>query len=160
MLNRATYEVEELDRSVNEYFMSEDEGKNKVGSLAGTCAATLWNLVDWLANTNDPATKAALGAAGLTNFEIIRNHVKARSGALTLCWEVTNGYKHCELRGFTRNASQINHADVSAASDPRHALAYRFVPKIRTNAGDNLSAVQAYKDALSFWNNFFNRLGI
>ena len=147
LLSRATYEVGELDRSVNEYFMSEDEGKNKVGSLAGTCAATLWNIVDWLANTTDPATKAALSTARLTNFEIIRDHVKASSEELTLCWEMTNGYKHCEL---------------SAASDPRpeHALTYRFVPKIKTNAGDNLSAVQVYKAALSFWESFFIRLGI
>jgi len=116
--------------------------------------------VDWLAKTTDPATKAALDKEGLTNFESIRDHVKAHSEALTLCWEVTNGYKHCELSGYTLHVSQINHADLSAASDPWHALTYRFVPKIRTNAGDNLSALQVYKDALSFWNNFFNRLGI
>jgi hypothetical protein len=38
MLARAQFEVGELENAVRAYFLIEDEGKHKVGSLAGTCA--------------------------------------------------------------------------------------------------------------------------
>ena len=102
LLTRARYEIGELEGTINVYYLSEQEGKHKVGSLAGTCAGTLWNVVDWLANSSDPKTKSALARAGFASHAIIRDHVKANSSALTLCWEITNGYKHCELTGYIK----------------------------------------------------------
>lgn len=114
LLSRAEFEVRELEQFVNADFISKDEGKNKISSLVGTCAGTLWNLVDWLANSTNAATKSALAKAGFTDHEAIRDHVKANSPALTLCWEITNGYKHCELSGYTMTMSQIDKAALSA----------------------------------------------
>jgi len=153
MLARAQFEVGELENAVRAYFLIEDEGKHKVGSLAGTCAGTLWNLVDWLANSTDSSTRSALATVGLNTKEAIRDHVQANSSSLTLCWEITNGYKHCELAGHTLRLSQIDRAALSVPPmHPDQPLAYQFVPKIKTKAGANLSAVDVYKDALEFWN--------
>jgi hypothetical protein len=162
LLSRAPFEVRELEQSVDMYFILEDEGKNKIGSLAGTCAGTLWNMVDWLANSSDSTTRSALAKAGFADYKAIRDHVKANSPALTLCWEVTNGYKHCELSGYTMTVSQIGEAALSAHSSlpPDHPLAYRFVPKIKTKAGANLSALDVYKDALAFWQTFLTGVGL
>jgi hypothetical protein len=161
LLVRAQHEVGALEKAIEVFYLTEDAGKHKVGSLAGTCAGTLWNLVDWLANSNDATTRAALMKAGLKTFDAIRDYVKANSPELTLCWEITNGYKHCELDGYTLKASQIDQAMLSAplSLPPDTALAYRFVPKIKTKAGGNFPALQVYKDALSFWEGFFNKLG-
>lgn len=160
LLVRAQYEVRELEEATKLFYIFEEEGKHKIGSLAGTCAGTLWNLVDWLANSTDPATKAALAKAGLMNKEAIRDEVKANSAPLTLCWEVTNGYKHCEVTGMTLKLSQIDKALLSAPPlRPDQPLAYQFVPKIKTKAGANLPAVQVYKDALAYWDAFFTKLG-
>ena len=161
MLARAKFEVGELEKAVQAYFLFEKEGKHKVGSLAGACAGTLWNLVDWLANSNEPSTRSALATAGFNTKEAIRDHVKANSPSLTLCWEITNGYKHYELSGHTLKLSQIDKAALSAPPmHPDQPLAYQFVPKVKTKAGANLSAVDVYKDALVFWNNLFKKLGI
>jgi hypothetical protein len=43
---------------------------------------------------------------------------------------------------------------------PDTALAYRWLPKIKTKAGENFPALQVYKDALSFWEGFFKKLGV
>jgi hypothetical protein len=162
LLERASHETGALEKAIEVFYPNEDEGKHKVGSLSGACAGTLWNIVDWLANSNDPTTKAALSRAGLKTSEAIRDHVKVNSPALTLCWEVTNGYKHCELNGHTLKASQIDEAMLSAplSLPPNTTLAYRFVPKIKTKAGGNFAALQVYKDALSFWEGVFKQLGL
>jgi hypothetical protein len=162
LLARASYEIRELEAAIDTWYFYQDEGKHKVGSLAGACAGTLWNVVDWLANTNDEATRASLEKAGFINYGRIRDHVKAQSAALTLCWELTNGYKHCELSGYTFAASQIDQATLSALSSlaPDDPIAYRFVPKVKTKVGGNLPALQVYREALSFWLAFFERLSI
>jgi hypothetical protein len=162
LLDRANYEVGELEKSIKAFFLSEDEGKHRIGSLAGACTGSLWNLVDWLANSTDTATRTALAAAGYADYESIRNYVKANSPALTLWWEVTNGYKHCELTGYTLTASQIDKAELSAplSLPPGHPIAFRFVPKIKTKAGENLPALDVYKDALAFWDGFFKNVGL
>jgi hypothetical protein len=119
-------------------------------------------MVDWLANSIDSTTQSALAKAGFADHKAIRDHVIANSPALTLCWEITNGYKHCELSGYTMTVSQIDKAALSAPSSlpPDHPLAYRFVPKIKTKAGANLSALDVYKDALAFWETFLTRVGL
>ena len=162
MLARAQYEINELEEAIKRFYVLEEEGKHKVGSLAGTCAGTLWNIVDWLANSNDPATKAALVKFKLTSHDAIRDHVKNNSAALTLCWEITNGYKHCELQGYTLKSSQVDEAALSVPASlmPDRPLAHQFVPKIKAKVGANLPAVQVYKDALSFWDGFFKQLGL
>jgi hypothetical protein len=162
LLARASHEIRELQDAVDVFYLIEDEGKHKVGSLAGACAGTLWNVVDWLANSTDPATRSALAKATLTTHDAIRDYVKAKSPEVTLCWELTNGYKHCELTGYTLAASQIDQATLSAVSSlsPNTALAYRFVPKVKTKADANLPALGVYKDALSFWERFFKQLGL
>jgi hypothetical protein len=162
LLERAQHEVRQLEQAVEAYFMSEEDGKHKIGSSANTCAGSLWNLVDWLANSTDTVTRAALARVGLMSKEAIRDHVKNSSSSLALCWELTNGYKHCELEGHTLRESQIDKADLSAPSSlpPDHILGYRFIPKIKTNDGKNLPALQVYKDALSFWDSFFKHLGL
>jgi hypothetical protein len=162
LLERASHEIGELEKATLALYLIEEEGKHRVGSLAGTCAGTLWNVVDWLANSNDAATRAAVTEAGLKTYEAIRDYVKSKSPELTLCWELTNGYKHCELSGYSLTASQIDQATLSAPLSlaPDTALAYRFVPKIKTTAGANLPAIQVYKDALSFWDGFFKQIGL
>lgn len=162
ILGRAAHEIDALEEAIEVSYLNEEEGKHTVGSLAGACAGTLWNIVDWLANSNDANTQIALSKVGLTTYEAVRNHVKANSQALTLCWEVTNGYKHCELNGYALKASQIDQAMLSAPSSlpPNTVLAYRFVPKIKTKAGGNFAALQVYKDALLFWEGLFNQLGL
>jgi hypothetical protein len=162
LLSRAQFEVRELQEAVNAYFMSEEEGKNKIGSLAGTCAGSLWNMVDWLANSTDAITRSALTKAGFAGRNSIRDHIMANSPELKLCWEVTNGYKHCELIGHTRTLSQIERAALSAPSSlpPDHPLGYRFVPKIKTKAGANIPALDVYNDALAFWETFLTGMGI
>jgi hypothetical protein len=161
LLERAEFEVRRLEESANSNFILESEGKNTVGSLAGACASTLWNIVDWLSNTNDPQTRALLTNAGFNSYESIREHVKSNSPELALCWEVTNGYKHCELSGHTLRLSQIDKAMLSAPPlSPDRPLAYQFVPKIKTKAGANMPAVQVFQDAVAFWRTFFGRLGL
>src|SRR5919109_1584350 len=108
LLERAKHEVAELDRAIQTYYLSEHEGRNKVGSLAAACAASLWNVVDWLARTSDPSSRAAVHAAGYLDYKSVRDYLKGASADLTLCWEVTNGVKHCELDGHTLKSSQID----------------------------------------------------
>jgi hypothetical protein len=110
---------------------------------------------------SDAPTRAALANAGFTTHDALRDHVKANSADLILCCELTIGYKHLELTGYTLAASQIDQASLSVPSSlqPHTALSYRFVPKIKTRAGTNLSAVQVYKDALSSWDRLFKLLG-
>jgi hypothetical protein len=162
LLERASHEIRALEQATEVFYLIEDEGKHQVGSLAGTCAGTLWNIVDWLANSNDAATRAVLTKAALTTYEAIRDYVKSKSPDLTLCWELTNGYKHCELTGHTLTVAQIDQATLSSVSSlpPDTALAHRFVPKIKTKAGGNLPALKVYKDALSFWEGLFKQLGL
>ncbi len=162
LLSRAEFEVGELEKLVSSCFVFEEEAKRRVGSVAATCASTLWNIVDWLANSTDAATRAAVASAGLNDYASIRDRVKADSPALTLCWEITNGDKHCELVGYTLKMSQIERASLSASSilRPDQPLAFRFVPKIKTKAGANISALDVYKDALAFWRNFFGGMGL
>ena len=160
LLERASHEIGELEEAIDAHYLIEKEANHKVGSLAGTCAATLWSIVDWLANSNDATTRAALATAGLNNFEAIRDYVKANSSELTLCWEITNGYKHYELVGHTLKVSQVDQAALSAVTSlpPNAAIAYGFVPKVKTKAGANLHALQVYKDALAYWEGFFKKL--
>ena len=96
------------------------------------------------------------------DYKTIRDHVMASSPSLTLWWEITNGYKHCELKGHTMTASQIDRAALSAPSNspPNHPLVYRFVPKVKTKAGANLSVLDVYKDALAYWEAFLTRVGL
>jgi hypothetical protein len=156
------HEVSALEKATQMFYFTEEEAKDTVGSLAGTCAGSLWNIVDWLANSSDVATRVALTKAGLEAPDALRDHVKLHSPELTLCWEVTNGYKHCELTGYTLKMSQIDQAMLSAVSSlsPDSALGYRFVPKIKTKAGANLPAGQVYKNAVSFWEGFFEQHGL
>ena len=162
LLKRAQFEILELEQSVGRHFILEDEGKNKIGSLAATCASSLWNMVDWLANSTDSTTRSALARTGFADYKTIRDHVMASSPTLTLCWEITNGYRHCELKGHTMTASQIDRAALSAPSNwpPNHPLAYRFVPKIKTKAGANLPVLDVYKDALAYWEAFLTGVGL
>ena len=141
MLARAEFEVRELEQAAKAFFLFEDDGKHKVGSLSGTCAGTLWNLVDWLANSTDSKTKSALATAGFCTKEAIRDQVRANSPALTLCWEITNGYKHCELAGHTLKLSQIDRAALSAPPllPPNHPIAYQFVCAENKNQGRSQS---------------------
>jgi hypothetical protein len=98
LLVRASHEIGALEKAIEVFYLTEDEGKHKVGFLAADCAGTLWNIVDWLANSNDATTRAALTNAGLETFDVIRDYVKANSPELTLCWELTNGYKALRTR--------------------------------------------------------------
>ncbi len=162
LLERAAQEIRKLEEATNTLYLNEKEAKNDVGSLAGACASSLWNLVDWLANSQDGTIQAALKRAGFTSQKTIRDYVKANSTDLTLCWELTNRYKHCELDGYTRSVSQIAQAALSAPPifPPDTPIGYTFVPKVKTNAGANLPAVKVYKDALSFWEGFFKQVGL
>ena len=162
LLSRTSHEINELGAATKLLFLVEEEGKQRVGSLAATCAGSLWNLVDWLANSRDSGVKSALAKAGMTTKKAIRDHVKANSRELMLCWELTNGYKHCELTGYLLTASEIDEASLSAPSalSPDTRIAYRFVPKITTKDGAKLFAVQVYKDAFAYWDRLFKHLNL
>ena len=168
LLSIATYELQKLEAAIGGSFGSEDEAAMEVGSRARACASTLWHMVDWLAHATDPRTKAALSSAGLNDYKQIRDHVKASSD-LTLCWELINSIKHFELTGYSRLVSQISGAVLSVPSSrppsvpaPTKASAkeYQFVPKVKTDSGENLPAVEVFRRALTFWQGFFHRHGL
>ncbi len=161
LLERARYEVAELASATASVFATEAEAKHAIGSRATACAGTLWNLVDWLANSTDPATKAALSGTGLATHEAIRDHVKRQSPELTLCWELTNGAKHYELKGYTKKVAQINDAGLSVpAALPSIGRTHSFVAKVKLTGGVSLKAVDVYQKALAFWDSFFKSVGI
>jgi hypothetical protein len=162
LLERARFEVEELEKAVDGYFLTEHEAKNRIGSLSATCATTLWNLVDWLENSTDPTIRNACAKVGLATEKSIRKYVLENSPSLKLCWEVTNGYKHFKLKGDTLKHSQVDEAGLSAPSGlpSTEPLGHRFKPKIKTKAGRNLPALDVYKDALAYWEAFLSRVGV
>jgi hypothetical protein len=170
LLARAAYEVQKLDEMILAGFTTEDEAKLAIGSLASACAGTLWNLCDWLGNSNDPDIQAALASIGVKTVRELQIYVRDRSPELTLCWELTNKSKHLKLTGFLATQSQVSDMMVSVPSSlppssPRQGLpaiptikAYSVIPKVKTDAGANLRVVDVYRGALAYWQQFFTKL--
>lgn len=172
LLARAAYEIQKLDEIIATGFTTEKEAKLAIGSLATACAGTLWNLCDWLANSNDPAIQTALANIGVKKLLDLQDYVRRGSPELTLCWELTNKSKHLKLTGVLATRSQVSDMMVSVPSsrqsDSPHAglpaipqtKAYSVSPKVKTGAGANLSAQHVYRGALLFWQTFFQQHGL
>src|SRR2546426_11677924 len=93
LLDRAHHEIDALETAMKADYPSKHLAKHTIGSIAGACAGTLWNIVDWLQNTNHPPTMAALAKAGFTKAPAVRDHVKTHTTDLTLCLAITNWYQ-------------------------------------------------------------------
>ena len=87
----------------------------------------------------------------------MRDHVMSASPELKLCWELTNGCKHSELKGYTLQQSQIVEALLSA---PPLTQTYRFVPKAIFATGERLPLVEVCQNAVAFWHKFFQDAGL
>ena len=162
LLARAAHEIADLEHASRTHFDSEDEAKNKVGSRAAACVGTLWNIVDWLEQSEDPATRLALQVAGLAGEKAVRDYVMAASPDLKLCWELTNGYKHSKLKGHSLKESQIEEALLSAPPMfvPQSSVR-RFVPKAVISATrERLHVIEVCQRVLTFWQEFFERVGL
>lgn len=161
LLDRAAFEVRKLEEASRASYSTVEEATAHVSSLAVTCVETLWNLVDWLAHSDDLAVQSALANAALRTKEAIRDYVKAHCSALALCHEITNGAKHFALEGYLANNRQVDDTGLSVlTTTPHEAISNcRVVPKITTKT-QKLHAIKVYNEALLYWQQFFAQLGL
>lgn len=150
-----------------------------VQDTAINAALTLWHVADWVARWPDPAYVAAIERIRVerpslkkARLEIVREHIRD-SSHMVLCEALANGAKHFELyerpsldstRLFTTSgpfggtAAVTVEADVTVRASVDAAIPFYFA-KLKIN-GEGLRALEVFKGALAYWDNFFTTYGL
>jgi hypothetical protein len=134
-------------------YPSESEANHTIGSASEKCAFTIWNVAEWLFNSMDPAIRAKFN-----DWKSFVSHIESASPELKLCHEVTTRDKHHTLEHkYWTDSAQVTDAMLSAPlAWPTNSSSTMFRPKIKTDML-NLEAINVYRKALQFWDEFFQQ---
>lgn len=100
--------------------------------------------------------QAAFQKLGLKNFNDLHSYVRSQSPELDICYEIATGAKHFILTSKPLHKQVVT--DTRASAGPSVAIAGLpfYVLKVMLTGGQDLRALDVFKQALQYWDAFFS----